>query len=562
MDKNKTPLFTTFKTEITTVNFPNKFTFPFHYKPHELSKLASKELQDHISSQSDWEHPFGLNPEDKPEAEGKMFGVLVVKNDQGELGYLSAFSGKLADSNHLPGFVPPVFDMLVDGNFFLAGMDELRVLNAEVKRLSNESLFLKYSDELKVEKEKLLTEEKESKQQMKSAKAARGVERIQKEAELNSEAYLELLEKLKMDSMRQKFYYRELAHYRRERIAEAESKLAPFKNIIDQLKEDRKAKSNNLQKQLFEHYSFLNTEGDRKNLLEIFKNTASPIPPGGSGECAAPKLMQYAFLNKLEPIAMAEFWWGKSLKSKVRKHKNYYPACMGKCFPILTHMLKGMKVDENPFHKNIGIDRPVKIVYEDDYMLVVNKPPELLSVPGKVVQDSVFMRMKLKLPTATGPLVVHRLDQSTSGIMLVAKTKDMYKILQSQFIKRTIKKHYTAILDGVVKEDEGVVSLPLRVDFDDRPRQLVCYEYGKSAKTKWEVVSRTDTQTRIHFYPITGRTHQLRVHAAHPLGLNIPILGDDLYGTLEKRLHLHATSISFVHPYTKAEMSFTVPPEF
>ncbi len=562
MNKNKTPLFTKFKQDISSIELPDKFTFPFYYQAHELSKLAAQELQHHLTHQTDWEHPFGLKPNDKTEAEGKMFGVLVIQNKEGELGYLSAFSGKLAESNHLPGFVPPVFDMLVDGSFFLNGMEELRVLNAQVKRLSNDVEFVKFTEEVKIEKDKLIAEEKEAKQQLKIGKATRDAERTLKETKLDATDYQALLEKLKMDSMRQKFYYRELAHYRKARIKKAEKKLAPKKKVIDTLKEERKRKSNNLQKQLFEHYSFLNTKGDRKNLLEIFKNTANPIPPGGSGECAAPKLLQYAFLNKLKPIAMAEFWWGKSLKSKVRKHKNYYPACMGKCFPILSHMLKGMLVDENPFHKNIGIDRPLKIIYEDDYMLVVNKPPELLSVPGKVVQDSVFMRMKLKLPTATGPLVVHRLDQSTSGIMLVAKTKDMYKILQSQFIKRSIKKHYTAILDGIIKEDEGTISLPLRVDFEDRPRQLVCYEYGKSAKTKWKVVSRTAAQTRIHFYPITGRTHQLRVHAAHPLGLNTPILGDDLYGTMDKRLHLHATSISFTHPYTKEEMHFTEPPEF
>lgn len=247
---------------------------------------------------------------------------------------------------------------------------------------------------------------------------------------------------------------------------------------------------------------------------------------------------------------MAEFWWGKSPSSEIRKHGFFYPACKSKCEPILTHMLEGLEMDENPMLINPAIGKNLDIVYEDAYLLVINKPGDFFSVPGKNIHDSVLNRMKMLYPEATGPLIVHRLDMGTSGLMLIAKTKEIHQHLQSQFIKRRIKKRYAALLDGIVDTDEGFINLPLRVDLDDRPRQLVCYEYGKSAQTAWKVVQRFDNQTKIHFFPITGRTHQLRLHASHPKGLNMPIKGDDLYGRKADRLYLHAEFLEFVHPIT------------
>ncbi|HSD14594.1 MAG TPA: RluA family pseudouridine synthase, partial [Flavobacterium sp.] len=326
--------------------------------------------------------------------------------------------------------------------------------------------------------------------------------------------------------------------------------------------EERKQKSADLQQQLFDQYHFLNNKGETKSLCAIFETTALLKPPAAAGECAAPKLLQYAYLNNLQPIAMAEFWWGESPKSEIRKHGQFYPACRGKCEPILGHMLEGLKVDENPLLINPALGVQLETIYEDDYLAVINKPAEFLSVPGINIMDSVYERMKLKYPEATGPLIVHRLDMATSGILLIAKDKDSHKLLQGQFIRRTVKKRYTALLDGIVKEDEGEIDLPLRIDLDDRPRQLVCYEYGKPAKTKYKVVERTNQNTRIHFWPITGRTHQLRMHASHATGLNCPIVGDDLYGTKADRLHLHAEWIEFKHPVSRETMTFEVPAAF
>ena len=259
---------------------------------------------------------------------------------------------------------------------------------------------------------------------------------------------------------------------------------------------------------------------------------------------------------------MAEFWWGISPDSEVKVHKEFYPACRGKCEPILSHMLEGIELDVNPMSINPAEGKELPIIYEDEYLLLVNKPAEFLSVPGKTIDDSVQTRIQLKYPNATGPLLVHRLDMSTSGIILIAKQKDIHESLQKQFLKRTVEKRYMALLDGYVKSSDGEISLPLRVDLEDRPRQLVCYEHGKHALTTYEVLERKNGRTRIHFYPHTGRTHQLRVHAAHSKGLNAPIIGDDLYGQKADRLHLHAEYLSFWHPITKERMEINCPAPF
>ena len=259
---------------------------------------------------------------------------------------------------------------------------------------------------------------------------------------------------------------------------------------------------------------------------------------------------------------MAEFWWGISPNSAIRKHKNFYPSCQSRCKPILRHMLDGIKMDENLLLKNLSESVELKIVFEDDDLIIVNKPPEFLSVPGKEIKDSVYTRIKQKYPSVTGPIIVHRLDMSTSGILVLTKTKEANKILQQQFIKRTVKKRYIALLSGKLSKKKGAITLPLRLDLNDRPRQLVDFINGKKAETNWIVITQNTKQTRIHFYPITGRTHQLRVHAAHKDGLNLPIIGDDLYGTKEDRLYLHADFIEFIHPTSKNKISFTVPSDF
>ena len=303
----------------------------------------------------------------------------------------------------------------------------------------------------------------------------------------------------------------------------------------------------------------MNAEGEIKSLLDIF---TADQPPAGAGECAAPKLLNFAFANNLKPICMAEFWWGQSPSSEIRTHGHFYPACKTKCQPILGHMLSATSVDENPLLTNFGEGKQIEMLFEDDYLCVIKKPEGLLSVPGKEITDSVATRMKARYPDATGPMVVHRLDQDTSGIMLIAKTLEVHKDLQAQFIKRSIKKRYVALLDGDQTPDSGVIDLPLRVDLDNRPYQVICYTHGKRAITRYEVIERKNGETRMQLNPVTGRSHQLRMHMAHQLGLNTPIKGDTLYGIKNTRLHLHADYITFTHPILRTLKRIICPADF
>jgi len=557
----KESLFTAFIAPIDAYALPKRFTFPFYYQPHALCLLAAKELQDYLKTQQAWQHNFGL-ADNKANSIGKMFGVLLVKNKAGEVGYLSAFSGKLAESNLLAGFVPPVFDLLNEAGFYLKGQQILNQLTQEITILEKNPDINEC--ELALKNERLCSEEaiQAHRALMIAGRKNRKAQRAIAEAELEREDFLVLQAQLAQQSIKEKLQLRDLTVYWQKRIADAEANQQQQTAELESLKTQRKSLSADLQQQIFDQYRFLNKQGTEKSLLTIFQATTQLIPPAGAGECAAPKLLHYAFKTGMQPLAMAEFWWGASPKSEIRKHLTFYPACQGKCQPILAHMLQGMDMDENPLLNNPAEGKQIDIIYEDAVMLVINKPADFLSVPGKNIQDSVFVRIQQAYPEAKGGLIVHRLDMSTSGLMLIALTKDAHKQLQKQFIKRTVKKRYVALLDGLLEADSGEIDLPLRLDIDDRPRQLVCYEHGRAATTHWEVIARKNNQTKVYFYPLTGRTHQLRVHSAHEQGLNAPIVGDDLYGTQSERLHLHAEWIEFNHPVTKEVMSFQVDAEF
>lgn len=550
--------FQSFKTDVSGISLPDTFTFPFYYEPHELSRIAAQELQDYLEKQTDFTHNFGLQKDQQGLIIGKMFGVLVGQNQKGELGYLWAFSGKLAESNLHDKFVPNIFDMLDENGFFKKEETILNAINIKIQTLEQATELDIERIQLNNTKNEAAIDLQNQKDKIKLLKLERDEKRLLN-AEL-SESEIEKLEiELSEESKKESILLKKMNKYWKFQIEKAEAEVNLYVEKIDQLKEERKLKSAALQQKLFSEYSFLNQFGERKSIGEIFNNN----PPAGVGECAAPKLLHYAFENQLIPIAMAEFWWGQSPKSEIRKHKQFYPACKSKCEPLLMkHMLKGLVMDANPFEQNAAEGKDITLLYEDEFLAVINKPAEFLSVPGKIITDSVYQRVKERYPLATGPLLVHRLDMSTSGLLLIAKDEATYVKLQSQFIKRTIKKRYVALLNGVLLENEGTINLPLRVDLDDRPRQLVCYEHGKTALTKWEVIEIKNNQTRVYFYPITGRTHQLRVHASHQLGLNAPIIGDDLYGSKANRLHLHAERLTFIHPYTKETMTLNVTADF
>jgi len=554
--------FNYFKHSIEGIELPEKFTFPFYYDPHELSKIAAQELQDYLQSQTDFEHNFGLDEVQTGLVIGKMFGVLVVQNTQNEIGYISAFSGKLANSNQHPYFVPPLFDMLLEDGFYRKGEEINISVNNRVEAIEKDPKFIQLKAQLKEDEaystEFILSEKKRLKQNKKD----RSVLREQRMNQLSTEELEPVLEELRQQSLKDHYYLTDLVKYWKYRILNVKLKIAFYEDELQALKIERKQRSIQLQNELFDQYHFLNAHRELRSLRSIFSETPQGIPPSGAGECAAPKLLQYAFANDLKPIALAEFWWGASPKSEIRQHGQFYPSCKHKCEPILGHMLQGLEMDENPLLLNPAEGKVLEIVYEDDQIVIINKPAEFLSVPGKTIIDSVQTRMQEMYPDASGPLLVHRIDMSTSGILLVAKNKNAHQYLQDQFIRKTVKKRYVALLDGELEKDRGIIELSLRLDIEDRPRQLVCFEHGKHAKTNWKVKERRKGQTLVYFYPVTGRTHQLRVHAAHQLGLGTPIVGDDLYGQKANRLHLHAESIEFKHPTTREIMKIKVKSPF
>jgi tRNA pseudouridine32 synthase / 23S rRNA pseudouridine746 synthase len=537
--------------EVANLQLPDRFTFPFYYTPHPLAILAAERLQEFLAHNAQFDHNFGLNPEQEGLIIGKMFGVLVVQDHEGRLGYLQAFSGKLAGVNHHEGFVPPVFDMLTDDGFFRQEEEVLNALNRKIEALESSDELAQAKSNLEQVKVLSAIELQDIKQQIKTGKVRRKAIR-----ETLNELEESITESLRQESVKEQYYLKDRTRYWKEQITQTQYELDELLNGLQVWKEERKQRSAALQNKLFDAYTFRNAIGEEQSLLRIFSRTTQLVPPAGAGECAAPKLLQFAYIHGLKPIALAEFWWGASPKSEVRLHAQYYPACRGKCEPILGHMLGGLSVDPNPMLEEISAPKELTTIFEDDYMWVIDKPAELLSVPGKTKAISVYDIARERFPEATGPLLVHRLDMSTSGILVIAKSMEAYTFLQRQFVQRRTEKIYEALLEGELLQDSGLVDLPLRVDLNDRPRQLVCYTYGKEAQTKWHVLERMDGQTRVEFIPITGRTHQLRVHAAHSLGLQAPIVGDDLYGTKGSRLYLHARLLRIAHPITKQAMEF------
>lgn len=538
-----------FTTSITDIPLPERFTYPFCYTPHPLCILAAKEVQSYLTRQTAWKDEL---------RQGKMFGVLIVQTEHGETGYLAAFSGILAGKNLHPFFVPPVYDLLQPQGFFKIEEENISSINRNIRQLENDKAYAALSAELARTIQSAEDILATAKAQLKEAKTAR--EQRRKEKELNAQEEAELIR----ESQFQKAEYKRLERSWKARITTLQTQTEDWERRISALKSERKTRSAALQQKLFEQFGMLNYRGEVKNLCEIFGQTVHKTPPAGAGECAAPKLLQQAYLHGWKPIAMAEFWWGDSPKTEIRHHGHYYPVCKGKCEPILQHMLQGLQVEENPMLKRMQVpSKNLEIVYEDPWLSVINKPAGMLSVPGKEDAVSVYSLMREQYPEADSPLTVHRLDMATSGLMLIAKTKRVHQNLQAQFKNRLVRKRYVALLEGIVPKDKGTVDLPLCLNPLDRPRQMVHTEHGKPAITDYQVLERLDgKRTRIVFYPRTGRTHQLRIHAAHPLGLHCPIIGDELYGEKADRLYLHAEYLEFTHPITGETVRITKEAEF
>ncbi len=542
-------LITPLSPDTTKFKLPKVFPSPFNNTPHPIAQLASIELQNRLNDPAEWQHDF-----DAPDG-GKMLGVLVVQDNAGQLGFLSSFSGMLAGRWQLPGFVPPLFNLTEREAFLPAGESELAIYNQEIQKqqqtneyiaLQTQLIELRFQQNIEIEALKKKNRQQKDLRRQQRRKAPQDT----------------LLARLAFESQQDKRAIRELIAQWHERLAAPQAQLNDIETQITRLKSARAELSNQLHRSVFDGYRLLNRLGEKKLIASFF---SEGLPPGGAGDCAAPKLIQYAHQQKLKPIALAEFWWGAAPKKTVRHHGHFYPACRGKCHPILPFMLQGLDLQiwQSAAHHLVDANAP-PTVYEDADLLVVNKPWGLLSIPGKEVDDSVFTRMKQRYPQATGALLVHRLDMSTSGLILIAKNAVTHKALQKQFLNRTVEKRYVAVLSKRLptQPGKGDIDLPLRVDLDDRPRQMICYAHGKPAKTHWQIIKQDQDTTRVYLYPVTGRTHQLRVHAAHQDGLNAAIVGDELYGQPGERLLLHAERLCFTHPRNNKRIELEVSAPF
>lgn len=548
--------FTRFIAAIDTLPLPERFTFPFYYTPHPLCVLAAQELQHHIATQDQWQHNFGL---DNNDAIGHMFGVLLVQNQQGELGYLSAFSDKIANLTHLPHFVPPVCDEQNIAPAIQAQQASIDEVMTKITVIESKPSYIQLQQQYQTAQTQAELAAESFRLQMIEQRKQRKLQRKEAEKSNDSEFMTQEFHRLARESAFDKHQQKTIRQQWAQTLADISHKLQADTTELILLKSEYDSLTAALQQQRYAQYQFLNQYGETQDLNDLFSDIT---PPQGAGDCATIKLLQHAFKQHLKPLAMAKFWWGASPAAQIRKHKYFYEACKNKCEPILQHMLAGLNIDANPLLQNPAEGKELEIVYQDDAMVVINKPAEFLSVPGKTITDSVYSRMQTMFPDSDSPLIVHRLDMSTSGLIVIALTKDAHKALQKQFIERTAEKRYVALLDGIAEQNHGEINLPMRVDLDDRPRQLVCYEHGKPALTKWQVLERKDGKTKVYYYPKTGRTHQLRIHSAHQNGMNMSIVGDDLYGQKAERLHLHAQYLGLNHPVTGEPMVFEVDADF
>ena len=527
---------------------PGRFTYPFCYTPHPLCVRAAAEVRAYLSGCPAWSDEL---------SKGKMFGVLIVRTPDGETAYLAAFSGTLAGQNDHPWFVPPVFDLLNPGGYFKKEEKKISGLNRRIATAEADPAYLQLRRQLDDMERHACEKLQQEKLRLKQSKAQRDLRR-QSVPPPTAEELLALTRQ----SQHEKAGLRRLAAQLQAETDDVRARLRPMERAIAQLKQERRTRSAALQRRLFSSFVLLNAKGEERDLWDIFRAAGHPTPPAGAGECALPKLLQYAYRNGLWPVAMAEFWTGASPQGEVRHDGHFYPSCRGKCGPILAHMLQGLDVEDNPLQMSVQHQATPAVVYEDTWLLVLDKPAGMLSVPGKDAGYSAWQWVRDNRPEADGPLLVHRLDMDTSGLLLVAKTKAVHQQLQALFHHRHIQKTYVALLDGIVTQDEGRIELPVCPNPLDRPRQRVDQERGKPAVTLYKVLSREEGHTRILFQPLTGRTHQLRVHAAHPDGLHCPIHGDRLYGTAAGRLCLHAQKLEFIHPVTGQALCVECPPGF
>lgn len=549
---------------------PQGFTDPFRYMPHPLVRVAAEQIIGKIDGDSMLRDAF---------AEGKMLGVLVCKtsacsssqsreegrrsarmlpsdaedttrnnNTHTDIVYIAGFSGNVGGRSIIEGFVPPIYDLMNPDGYFKEEEARISEINRRIDEINGSYEFTYFKTQLaehEAFRDKELAEWAEKMQQSKQ-------ERAERRAASNDAIELAAITK---ESQFEKAEFRRMKSGWAEKIALIQNQLDETRKEIAELKRIRAEMSDRLQDWIFRQYIVHNAEGEEISIADLFASQGL-VPPGGTGECAAPKLLEYAYGHGLKPLAMGEFWYGKSPDTAVRTHGHFYPSCTSKCGPLLSFMTKGLNIQKEV---QSAVLSPA-IIHEDEHLIVVEKPSGMPSVPGLDGRLSLQEWLSSRYEEIHA---VHRLDMDTSGVMIFAKTQNAAVDLRRQFEEHTVRKTYLARLsacqNSLSEGDKGIIELPLSADYDERPRQKVDSKQGKPAITEYEITSvNEDGTTDIIFHPITGRTHQLRVHSAHTLGLGCPIVGDMLYGgDTGKRLHLHSYEIKFRHPSDGKSVCFT-----
>lgn len=548
---------------VSSTAIPEKFTYPFCYTPAEVTVTAAGAVMKHIACTPRLAECF---------SGGKMLGVLTVLTGNGEKGFLAAFSGLAGGSNSIPYFVPPVIDLLQPDGHFKLTEAEISAAGLAIEAMEHSPQMADAVREVEEAGKRKADLTAEWKAHMAGSKARR--DKLRAEG-ADSSVISELIRESQFEKAQLKRITRECDM----NLTRARERLDSLVSEIAALKKDRQRKSEELQRWISENSIVTNARGESLSIWEIFSRQGL-VPPGGTGECAAPKLLNYAYRHGLKPVAMGEFWYDpeyagvrvnprstcRKRQEEARIHGRFYPSCQGKCGPLLPFMLEGLDVEKNPLEIQEDPYRDnISILYDDQYITVAVKPSGMLSVPGKTGARS-FQEI-LSEKTGTSLLSVHRLDMDTSGIMVFAKDSRSKAELQRQFAAHEVRKTYSAVLDtssrnqatALEEGDKGTISLPLSPDYMDRPRQKADFRSGKEAVTHYEVTATGNGWAEVKFMPVTGRTHQLRVHASHPEGLGCPISGDRLYGnrnTGTSRLHLHACRIQLRHPVKGCLMEF------
>lgn len=531
----------------------NRLNCPFSYQPSPMMLSTVDDVRKDIERMDDWQDEIG---------KGKMFGVLIVKDTNGRAGYLKAYSGQIAGREDWDGWVPAVFDYLQPDGYFVTHEAEISSINERIAQLERSPQLTMACARL-AKAQKLAEEKIDNYRQF---VAEQKTLRCQRRQQGEPEAVLVA------ESQFQKAELRRLKKSVNTELLPLQQSVDDMHREVAVLRANRKRMSDELQRWLFGQFVMMNAKGETRTLNEIFAPTPQRVPPSGAGECCAPKLLQWAYLQGYTPVEMAEFWWGESPKGEIRRHGEFYPACQGKCKPILDFMLQGLDVMPNPYESGVTDDtlqQQLEVIFRDEHVIAVNKPSGMLSVPGKHGQTSALDVVRRMVGEGREVYAVHRLDMQTSGVLLFALGREAYVALQWEFADRRTRKTYVAVVErpselseNVCVGKKGTIDLPLSPDYMHRPCQMVDYEHGKDAVTDYEVLDVRTDGILLRLHPHHGRTHQLRVHCAHKDGLNMPIVGDELYGHHARRLMLHAEKLMLHNPLSCSDYVFEVPCPF